>query len=119
MPNALAKIRTEVKRLRKSGMSFRAAQKKAGANYRAGKLGAVRHHTAAKHKRKVSGVVTIGRAPTRMAGLSQKLEQTRDQVHEQLGWLLAAQRTAKTKKEKKALQPRIAKLSRLLKALEK
>jgi hypothetical protein len=35
-----------------------------------------------------------------------------------LGWLLAAQRTARTKREKKQLQPRINELTRQLKALK-
>lgn len=64
---------------------------------------------------RVPGVVTIGH---RMAGLSKDLERTRDKVHDQLGWLLAAQRTAKTKKEKRGLQPRINELTRILRSLE-
>ena len=35
----------------------------------------------------------------------------------ELGWALATQRTARTKKEKKGLQPRINELTRQIKAL--
>ena len=130
MPNdALAKIRRKAVEIRnKNGGSYQRALKQAGKMYREGKIsGAKRAKKSSSRKSKSpsrsrskrvsgGGVVTI--SGLRNKGLNQKLENTRDSVHEELGWLLAAQKTAKTKKEKHALQPRINALTRLLKAFQ-
>lgn len=50
--------------------------------------------------------------------LRTQLASTARAVQSELGWKLAAQRTAKTKKEKKGLQPKINELTKQLKALK-
>lgn len=130
MPNdALAKIRRKAVQIRnENGGSYQQALKRAGKMYREGKIsGSKRKSKAATPKRnsssrsrsrKVSGggVVTI--AGLKNKGLNQQLEKSRDQVHEELGWLLAAQRTARNKTEKRKLQPKIDELTRVLRALQ-
>jgi hypothetical protein len=127
--NALKKITAKAKQIRKAhGGSWKSAVKQAGKLYREGRISGSRpkkvsghksrsHSTPRKrHKIRGGGVVTIG--GLRNSGFNQSLEKTRDQVHEELGWLLAAQRTARTKGEKKKLQPKINELTRLLKAFQ-
>ena len=46
------------------------------------------------------------------------IAEARRAIHAELGWALASQRTARTKKEKKGLQPRINELTKQLKALK-
>lgn len=51
--------------------------------------------------------------------VSSSVEKARDELHSELGWLMATQATARTDREKKALRPKIADLKRRLKALER
>lgn len=132
MPNdALAKIRRAAVKIRnKKGGSYQRALKEAGKMYREGKISGARStrpkkgssHKSRSHSRSKSkrvsggGVVTI--SGLKNTGLNQQLEKSRDQVHEELGWMLAAQRTARTKKEKRELQPKIDRLTKLLRSLQ-
>jgi hypothetical protein len=54
----------------------------------------------------------------RPEGLQSTLADARHKLQMELGWNLAAQRTAATKKEKKGLQPRINDLTKKLRALK-
>lgn len=127
----LKKITARAKQIRKKhGGSWKQAVKAAGREYRGGKISGTRtkrkstvkrksvsrttHH---RRRHKISGgVVSI--AGPKSPGFNAGLEKTRDQVHEELGWALAAQRTARTKTEKKKLQPRIDQLTKILRSLQ-
>jgi|ERR1700677_41242 len=125
MPNdALAKIRREAVRLTKKGGSYQANLKRAGKMYRDGKIGGRR-----KKPRSISGTkkrhTSKSRSPSRRMGSLERPENLRGTVaaarhaiHAELGWALATQRSAKTKREKKGLQPRINELTKQLKALK-
>lgn len=126
MPNdALAKIRLEAKRIQKRhpGKKYQTALKEAGKAYRAGTISGLGKrkrktakkshggHTTGSHHRihRVAGVDRLS--------ISQSEAITRRKIKEELGWLLASQRTAATKGEKKRLQPKINELTKKLKAL--
>lgn len=112
---ALDKFRREVKRIqKKTGKSFRAAQKQASKEHKAGKVSGRKKRPAAKKSRKRGR--TIGAMQPK--GVGDAVSQARKKVHEQLGWMLATQRTAPTKAAKRKLQPKIAELTRKLKALQ-
>jgi hypothetical protein len=119
MANALTTIRkrAEAIRRRHPKMKYQSALKKAGSEYRHGKIKG--HKIAGKGSTRKTT-----RRPARMAGtggdgsFSQKKNSYKAELKSRLGWLLATQRTARTKKEKKALQPQINELTRQLKALE-
>jgi hypothetical protein len=121
IPPALAKFQRQVARIRKeTGKSFRSAQEQASRENRA--KGKKVSGTKRKGARKASGK---SKSPsTRRMGSLERPENLRSVVsdarkaiHAELGWALASQRTARTKKEKKGLQPRINELTRQLKAL--
>lgn len=127
MSNALKKITTRAKQIQKTkGGSWKNAIKAAGREYRGGKISGTRSRKKSTSKpksssrsrsRKVSGGVVAIAGP-KHSGFNSSLEKTRDQVHEELGWALASQRTARTKAEKKRLQPRINQLTKILRSLE-
>lgn len=113
--NALKKINTEAKRIaKKTGKSWKMAHKQAVINYRQGKISGVKKKssrgTAKKSGKRSSSKARIGAVMGTVPGAKKVLK-------EKLGWLLATQRTAATKREKKALQPRINALTRSIKAL--
>jgi len=114
--NALKKINTEAKRIaKKTGKSWKAAHKQAVTNYRQGKISGVKKKssrgTAPKRGKSSSSKARVGAVMGTVPGAKKVLK-------ERLGWLLATQRTAKTKKEKKGLQPKINQLTRSIKALD-
>lgn len=117
MPNALAKIRTRAKAIRKShGGSYQTALKRAGREYREGKVSGKRKTTRPK---KVTGktyrpVQVEHCTPSGTIGAVNKAKHA---LKERLGFMLATQVTAKTKREKKALAPKIAELKKQLRAL--
>lgn len=125
MPNdALAKIRRKAKALTKKGGSYQANLKRAGKMYREGKIGGRKKSRSSSNSRK-SGSVRKSKSPFHRMGalerpenLSSTVAAARHALHVELGWKLAAQRTAKTKKEKRGLQPQINDLTRKLKALK-
>lgn len=110
MPAAhLKKIRHRASEITKKhpGTSYQSALKKAGKEYREGKIGKI-----GKVRRSAK---TIGAVADET--LSQSLARTRKKLTEELGWLMATQRTARTQKEKRKLQPRISGLAYKLRAL--
>jgi hypothetical protein len=124
MPNdALAKIRRQAKKIvAKSGGSYQSALKKAGKMYREGKISGARKRSVSK-KRSTAKPVSHSRRSHRVGarpeGLNSTLAEARHKLQMELGWNLAAQRTARTKKEKKGLQPKINDLTAKLRALKK
>lgn len=129
MANHLKKINKEAARLVKlhPGMSYRSAQKKAGAKFkgkkpmkvagrkkqartRAKKIGEVYRPVNVEHFEKVGKVSGTD--------VRKSLAHSRALLTNQLGWLVATQTTAKTSKEKKALSKRIAEIKAQLKALK-
>lgn len=118
---ALKKITTRAKQIRKKhpGKSWKAAIKQAGAEYRGGKISGVRKKRVARKSpkktarkrtaRKVSGM------PVMPSGSS--IVAARRETKEKLGWAMATQATAKTKREKKAMGVKIAELKKKYKAL--
>ena len=125
MPNdALSKIRKKAVELTKRGGSYQANLKRAGKMYREGKIGGRKKKRASVGARKKSHS-TKSRSPSRRMGSLERPENlrgtvaaARHAVHAELGWALATQRSARTKREKKALQPRINELTKQLKALK-
>lgn len=113
----LKAINREAKKIREKHprMSYQSAQKEAGKKFRSGRI------TGAK-KKKAPAKRKASHKPRRMSGMEATYSQKRSDFHrsakEELGWLLATQRTASTKKEKKALQPRINALTRTIKSLK-
>lgn len=101
MPNALAKIRTQAKKIMKKRKSSSIPRRKKST---------VKRSSPSRKSHRVGSV--------RPENLRGTLAETARQVQSELGWKLAAQRTAKTKKEKKGLQPKINELTRQLKALK-
>lgn len=123
IPPALAKFQRRVKAIQRStGKSFRSAQKQASAENKGKKVSGVRKRTAKKSSSRPKSR-SVSRPRSRMGSLqrpenfSTTLADARKAVHAELGWALATQRTARTKKEKKGLQPKINDLTKKLKAL--
>jgi hypothetical protein len=114
--NALSAIRTRAKAIRKRHpkMKYQTALKKAGSEYRNGKI-----KKWTEKKKSTSTTRSSHRTGSgRMIGsIAKSKSDYKKQVKAQLGWLLATQRTAKTKREKKSLQPKISELTRQLKVL--
>jgi hypothetical protein len=125
MPNdALAKIRRQAKKIvSKTGRSYQSALKQAGKMYREGKISGVRKKKSSSKKRSIGKRASPSRRSHRVGmarpeGLQSTLADARHKLQMELGWNLAAQRTAATKKEKKGLQPRINDLTKKLRALK-
>ena len=142
MSSALAKINREVKRQKKlhPSMSHKAAQKKAGAAYRAGKLGrAVKKKVGKVHKKKSVGkpkkraIRRVGARPARSNGqdrfdskrvnitvgsISRETSKLKAQIAERIGWLEAMKMSATTVKSFKAYQKKIAELKAQYRKLE-
>lgn len=127
MPNALHKFRMEVKRLRKKhpSMSQQEAQQKVSRSFKSSRKVSGKKRAKGAGKKKVGTTyrpVTVEHCQPvgKISGsaLNQGVKQTRDMLQSQLGWLLAAQKTARTQKEKKGMQPEINKLTRQVKALK-
>jgi hypothetical protein len=121
MPSALQKITTRAKQLRKKspGKKWATCVKEASREYRGGKKISGTKKRGGKKKAAVSR--PAGRRITGVPGdgvsLSQSLAQTKRKLTEELGWALATQRSARTKTDKKRLAPKIAELTKKLKAL--
>jgi hypothetical protein len=124
--NALSKITTRAKQIRKAhpAMAWSAAIKKAGVEYRGGKISGTskkKKRAVGSTKRKKSPGRKIGAVPSAgsgesMAGLEGQLKR---KMNEQLGWLLVQQRTAPTKTARKKLAPKIRELTTKIRALKK
>jgi transposase len=118
IPPALARFQKRVKQIQRStGKSFRSAQKQASAENKGKKkkVSGVRKKSSTRSKSPSRPRMGMVERSTNFKGV---LADARKAVHAELGWALAAQRTARTKKEKKGLQPRITELTRQLKALK-
>lgn len=111
----LKKINAEAKRIkaRHPNMKYATAQKQAGKNFRAGKISGKKKKAG---KKKTTVRVSIGNAPGSNYGGAKATY--KKELTQKLGWMLATQRTARTKREKKALQPEINKMTRQLKDLK-
>lgn len=136
MSSAIEKIGKRTKQIRKGhpGMSFRSAQQKASAEYRAGKLGAVRKKSAPKKKaakkkaakkkslkrsrsRSHVGAVNNGadrldnkRVNITVGSISSQQARLKKTIAEKIGWYEAALMSAKTVKAEKNLKKKIAAL---------
>ena len=131
--SAIEKIGRRTKAIRKlhPKLSFRAAQKKASAEYRAGKLGGVKkkRRPVAKKKRarKVSskplrkrsrlGAASNGsdrfdskRVNITVGSLSSQESRLKKTIAEKIGWYEAALMGAKTAKSKRAMEKKIREL---------
>jgi hypothetical protein len=122
--NTLQKITTRAKQIRKAhpSMTWSSAVKKAGAEYRGGKISGTRKKktvgfTSRKksHGRRIGAVPSGGTGET-VAGLEAQIKK---KLTEQLGWLLVQQRTAPTKTARKKLAPKIREITNKLRALKK
>lgn len=119
--NPLKAINAEAKRLAaRTGRSYKSCQKEAGKKYREGKIGAIKKKrrpakkkAAPRRKRTISGATRSKRTGSKMGAVPA----AKHELKERLGWMLVTQRTAKTKREKKKLQPKINELTRQVKAL--
>lgn len=118
IPPALAKFQRRVKAIqRATGKSFRSAQKQASSENKGKKVSGTK-------RKKSSSTKSKSHSPRRMGSLERPenlrgvVTDARKAIHAELGWALASQQTARTKKEKKGLQPKINELTRQLKALK-
>lgn len=143
MSSALAKINREVKRQKKlhPSMSHKAAQKKAGAAYRAGKLGKVRKGAVKKRVGKPSKKKSVGKRPSRRVGAARRASNGQDRydskrvnitvgsvasqesrlkhtLAERIGYYEMMAVTAKTAKTKNRLRAKINVLKHKLRKLE-
>jgi hypothetical protein len=117
IPPALAKFQRRVKQIQKqTGKSYRSAQKQASAEKKGKTISGRKKPKKAGHKSKsTSRRMGSVQRPENLRGV---VSNARKELTAELGWLLATQRTARTKREKKALQPKINELTRQIKALE-
>ncbi len=124
--NALKKITNRAKEIvRKSpGTKWVNAVKKAGAEYRSGKISGVKKKGVTKKARKISGAKKKTATRTRRSigavtpVTGGNLEgQLRHRLKEQLGWCLASRETAKTKTEKNKLSRKAVEIRKKLRAL--
>lgn len=124
--NALKKITTRAKEIvRKSpGTKWINAVKKAGAEYRSGKISGVKKKVGAKkNARKIQGTKkktaprrrSIGATPGATGGSLES--QLKKQLTNQLGWMLVHVRTAKNVTQKRALNKKAAAITKKLRAL--
>lgn len=121
--NRLKKINKRAAQIVASqGVAYRVAQKRAGAEYRAGKIGGVkkRKRSIAKKpktrvRHRVSGVShrvsSVGSTPK---GLEVML---RAKLKEQMAWMLLARDQEKTKTGRKKINIKLARLRRKLEAI--
>lgn len=124
--NVAAKISKEAKKIAdRTGRSFRVVQKELGRKYRnGGKISGVRKKKSTSKKRRIGKRASPSRrshsrvGAVRPQNFKTTIATARHDIQAELGWKLAAQRTAKTKKEKKGMQPQINLLTRQLKALK-
>lgn len=133
--SALKKITTRAKAIYKKGGTWKGAIKKAGVEYRSGKISGVKRKKVGAVKRKKVGAVKrrkvgavkrkrVGAVKRKKVGSPRKVGSiathkaaARAMVKEALGWNMVNQSTAKTVKAKKRLAKRTAKLKKELKAL--
>jgi hypothetical protein len=123
----LQKITTRAKQIRKGhpNMEWKTAVKKAGAEYRGGKISGTgaRKKARGSSARKKSPGRRIGAVPSGSTGSSDTAagleSMLKKKLNEQLGWLLVQQRTAPTKTARKKLAPKIRELTSKIKALKK
>jgi hypothetical protein len=122
--SALKKITTRAKAIRRlHGGSWKAAIKKAGAEYRGGKrMGSVRKKRRVKRKRvgSVKSRTTVkrvkrlhaaeGRAIKSLGSVSSHMAMARNQLKEQIGWGEAQRFAANKKSTKRKIGKRIAAL---------
>lgn len=122
IPPALAQFQKKVKQIqRATGKSFRSAQKAASAELKGKKVSGRKKSGQKRSSSKSRSHSRMGVRLTSMErpqNLGTTLAEARRAIHDALGWALAAQRTARTKKEKKGLQPKINDLTKKLKALK-
>lgn len=131
---ALKKITTRAKAIYKKGGTWKGAIKKAGVEYRGGKLGKVgsakKKRVGAVKKKKVGAVKKKrARSVARKVGATRSTRSrtvgsvashkaaAKSIVKEQLAWNLLNQSQAKTVRSRKKLAKRTAKLKKELKAL--
>jgi hypothetical protein len=127
MPHAiLKKLTSEAKRIRaREGGSWKAAVKKAGAKYRAGKLGRVKtHHKKPSGKRRKSIIskarkfhAAEGRAHAKegrelksLGSVASHIGHAKSQLKDQIGWAEAMRFAAPKKSTKRKIGKRIAAL---------
>jgi hypothetical protein len=124
---ALKKITTKAKKIYKRGGTWRQAIKKAGAEYRSGKLGKVvrmktrRRATTKKRKRIVKKIRRLHRAEGRairslgtVAGIKSQLKK---RLKEKLAKGMLSHYEARTKPQKKRISKRLTVIKRELKNL--
>lgn len=122
MANALSKITTEAKKIRRAHPSMKWSQaiKQAGAKYRAGKIGSAPAAKVGKAKKR-RRTVTVKKTVTRRVKVGSAigavsadvhLRAARDIVKTALGTALAKQYAASTKMEKRKIGKQIADLKK-------
>lgn len=115
MPSALKKITTRAKAIRRiHGGSWKAAIKKAGAEYRGGRIGSVKRKKAAPKKRRAA-VRKIkkfhaaeGRAIKSLGSVSSHLSSAKKMLEHEIGKLEVQRYKAKKKSVKRKIGKRIA-----------
>jgi hypothetical protein len=118
VPPGLAKHQLRVEQIqRQTGKSYKAAQKQASQENRSKgkKVSGVKKKSSGKSRSPSRARMGSLERPENLRGI---VADAKKALHAELGWALASQRTASTKKEKKGLQPRINELTRQLKALK-
>ena len=129
--NALKKITTRAKAIRKShpGVSWKSAVKKAGAEYRTGKISGVKkkkkparkkasRKVAGRSSRKAVGKVGYRRTDGAVIGsIAGHKKALRHAIEEKLAWKLLAISSAKKVRTKKKLQKTAAQYKKDLRAL--
>lgn len=123
--SALKKITTRAKVIRRlHGGSWKAAIKKAGAEYRGGKkVGSTRKKRRVVRKRRVGSVkrsstvkrvkrlhAAEGRAIKSLGSVSSHMAAAKSQLKEQIGWAEAQRFASQTKRSKRIIGKRIAAL---------
>src|SRR6202000_1717460 len=111
MAGALKKITTRAKQIYKKGGTWKGAIKKAGAEYRGGKIGKVKKKRVGSVKKKAVKKRRVGSAPRKKVGTVKRRVGTRPRavgsvaghkaaaksiIKEQLAWNLLNQSQAKT-----------------------
>lgn len=105
------KLHREAKKIRAKhpSMQYKTALRDAAKKMSGGISRTKKKPAKRKTGKRMAGVTTEGHGSV--------LAHARRSLKEQLGWAMATQATAKTKREKKALAPKIAALKKQLKAL--
>lgn len=129
--STLKKLNARAKQIRakKPGMKYATAQKQAGAEFRAGKLGGVKKRRATRKKTVRKKVGSVKRKPAKrkkkvgsvrkrsIGSVASHTSAARRLLEEQLAWNLLNISQAKTKMAKRKLQKRSTILKRKLKGL--